>query len=308
LISSSARFARAISNTARPKQELVCKPCKLAFPIRDDIPVMLEDEARPLPTKTEHEAAGFQGRHSGALRLDPVAGQAAARSRRQADGRARGRTGAAVRGRGNLGGHRSPRGPRRPKAHEPAATDDAQPTIPPAPTAWPKWWSSAAGTADTIIVNVQGDEPLIEPEIILQTARQLATSGADIATVAHPIAMRPISSIRTWSRSSVAPMAMPPISRGRRFLMPAIISPAKAVARPCRPIFRPIATSGSTPTAPASCKAYAGLTAGADRTLRITGAVACALAWLPDQRDADRCGTGTWCRYARRCRQDAQTV
>lgn len=29
-------------------QELVCKPCKLAYPIRDDIPVMLEDEARQL--------------------------------------------------------------------------------------------------------------------------------------------------------------------------------------------------------------------------------------------------------------------
>ena len=28
--------------------ELVCKPCKLAFPIRDDIPIMLEDEARQL--------------------------------------------------------------------------------------------------------------------------------------------------------------------------------------------------------------------------------------------------------------------
>ena len=40
---------------------------------------------------------------------------------------------------------------------------------------------------DTIVVNVQGDEPLIEPEIIVQTARQLAASGADIATVAHPI-------------------------------------------------------------------------------------------------------------------------
>ena len=26
--------------------ELVCKPCKLAFPVRDDIPVMLEDQAR----------------------------------------------------------------------------------------------------------------------------------------------------------------------------------------------------------------------------------------------------------------------
>ena len=28
--------------------ELVCKPCRLAFPISDDIPVMLEDEARAL--------------------------------------------------------------------------------------------------------------------------------------------------------------------------------------------------------------------------------------------------------------------
>lgn len=43
-------------------------------------------------------------------------------------------------------------------------------------------WSS-----ETIVVNVQGDEPLIDPAVILQTARQLAVSGADIATVAHPI-------------------------------------------------------------------------------------------------------------------------
>ena len=40
---------------------------------------------------------------------------------------------------------------------------------------------------ETIVVNVQGDEPLIEPELILQTARQLAESGADIATVAHRV-------------------------------------------------------------------------------------------------------------------------
>lgn len=33
----------------KSEQELVCKPCKLAFPVRDDIPVMLEDEARQLP-------------------------------------------------------------------------------------------------------------------------------------------------------------------------------------------------------------------------------------------------------------------
>ncbi len=32
----------------KDQQELICKADKLAFPIRDDIPVMLEDEAREL--------------------------------------------------------------------------------------------------------------------------------------------------------------------------------------------------------------------------------------------------------------------
>ncbi len=40
---------------------------------------------------------------------------------------------------------------------------------------------------DTIVVNVQGDEPLIDPALIAKTAHQLAESGADIATVGHPI-------------------------------------------------------------------------------------------------------------------------
>jgi uncharacterized protein YbaR (Trm112 family) len=30
-------------------KELVCKPCRLAYQIKDGIPVMLEDEARKLP-------------------------------------------------------------------------------------------------------------------------------------------------------------------------------------------------------------------------------------------------------------------
>ena len=30
------------------KQELICKPDRLAYPIKDGIPVMLEDEARKL--------------------------------------------------------------------------------------------------------------------------------------------------------------------------------------------------------------------------------------------------------------------
>ena len=32
----------------KKKPELICKPDRLAYPIRDDIPVMLEDEARKL--------------------------------------------------------------------------------------------------------------------------------------------------------------------------------------------------------------------------------------------------------------------
>jgi uncharacterized protein YbaR (Trm112 family) len=32
----------------KDRQELICKPDRLAFPIRDGIPVMLEDEARAL--------------------------------------------------------------------------------------------------------------------------------------------------------------------------------------------------------------------------------------------------------------------
>jgi uncharacterized protein YbaR (Trm112 family) len=32
----------------KAESELVCKPCRLAYPIKDDIPVMLEDEARQL--------------------------------------------------------------------------------------------------------------------------------------------------------------------------------------------------------------------------------------------------------------------
>ncbi|HET9701597.1 MAG TPA: Trm112 family protein [Burkholderiales bacterium] len=37
----------------KPEKELVCKPDRLAFPIRDEIPVMLEDEARKLGPEEE---------------------------------------------------------------------------------------------------------------------------------------------------------------------------------------------------------------------------------------------------------------
>jgi uncharacterized protein YbaR (Trm112 family) len=35
----------------KSKQELICRADRLAFPIRDDIPVMLEDEARVLSSE-----------------------------------------------------------------------------------------------------------------------------------------------------------------------------------------------------------------------------------------------------------------
>jgi uncharacterized protein YbaR (Trm112 family) len=37
----------------KTKQELICKGDRLAYPIRDDIPVMLEDEARELAPEEE---------------------------------------------------------------------------------------------------------------------------------------------------------------------------------------------------------------------------------------------------------------
>lgn len=40
---------------------------------------------------------------------------------------------------------------------------------------------------EALVVNVQGDEPLIDPDLIAHAATVLAESGADIATLAHPI-------------------------------------------------------------------------------------------------------------------------
>jgi uncharacterized protein YbaR (Trm112 family) len=36
------------SSLEKAGDELICKPCRLAYPIRDDIPFMLESEARAL--------------------------------------------------------------------------------------------------------------------------------------------------------------------------------------------------------------------------------------------------------------------
>ena len=37
----------------RAEREFLCKPCRLAYPIKVDIPVMLEDEARKIAPEEE---------------------------------------------------------------------------------------------------------------------------------------------------------------------------------------------------------------------------------------------------------------
>ncbi len=37
-------------NNDKPNEELICRHCALAYPVRDNIPVMLEGEARTLTT------------------------------------------------------------------------------------------------------------------------------------------------------------------------------------------------------------------------------------------------------------------
>ena len=37
----------------KAEKKLICRPCRLAYPIKDDIPVMLEDEARKLGASEE---------------------------------------------------------------------------------------------------------------------------------------------------------------------------------------------------------------------------------------------------------------
>ncbi len=44
----------------RQRQELVCRADRLAFPIRDGVPIMLEGEARELPVAASRGPTGLQ--------------------------------------------------------------------------------------------------------------------------------------------------------------------------------------------------------------------------------------------------------
>ena len=46
--SSRARSARGRSSSSAPREVLVCRAERLAFPLRDGVPMMLEEDARQL--------------------------------------------------------------------------------------------------------------------------------------------------------------------------------------------------------------------------------------------------------------------
>jgi uncharacterized protein YbaR (Trm112 family) len=41
-------ICKATLDYHKSSQELICKPCALAYPVKDNIPVMLEGEARKI--------------------------------------------------------------------------------------------------------------------------------------------------------------------------------------------------------------------------------------------------------------------
>ena len=55
----------------KAQAELLCKPCRLAYPIRDDIPVMIDSEAVALDAKATLRPAQGAGNPSGPLSPPP---------------------------------------------------------------------------------------------------------------------------------------------------------------------------------------------------------------------------------------------
>ena len=100
----------------RERQELVSEQAGLAYPIRDGIPIMLVDEARPLDEDDAIPDAVRARRTSAASPMtapaeaQPLAGRAAGQARREAPGRSIFDDGAALRAAGRAVAGREPVG------------------------------------------------------------------------------------------------------------------------------------------------------------------------------------------------------
>ena len=104
---------------------------------------------------------------------------------------------------------------------------------------------------DTIVVNLQGDEPLAPPSGIRAVATALAGSDAPMATLRSRSRMRTTCSTRTASRSYATRAGTRSTSAARRCRGPA--TPLLATVKLCQMAFRFCATSGSMPTGRDSC-------------------------------------------------------
>jgi hypothetical protein len=142
----------------------------------------------------------------------------------------------------------------------------------------------------------------------MQTARQLAVSGADIATVAHPIAdaadfFNPnVVKVVCRADGDAAYFSRAPIPYARDHFAREGGGETLPAGFPAYRTCRPLCLSGQL------FEGFFRVDRSTHRAIRIARAIARPVAWLPDQRDADRCGAGSGCRYTRRCRADAQTV
>ncbi len=148
------------------------------------------DEAADARAASRHAAHDVHRHHSGALRIDAPARQAARGHRGQADGRARRRAGRGAPARRASSSRPTTRGsrPRSRRTASPSASrahDHATGTDRLAEAAQ----QLLVSPTTTIVVNVQGDEPLLSPALIRAMADLLAAHpDAAIATACHPIA------------------------------------------------------------------------------------------------------------------------
>ena len=167
---------------------------------------------------------------------------------------------------------------------------------------------TARARADEIVVNVQGDEPLLDPALMRRVAGSSPAQRDDaaMATACHPIAdaaeafnpnvVKVVLDARNYalyfSRATI-PWARDAFAGGRAR------DPRRAAALP--PL-RALRLPRGLPAA-----RFRRLARRADRSVRSAGAVARAVARLPDRRRDRGWDAGAGCRHRRRSRARARS-
>ncbi len=146
---------------------------------------MLENEARELSAEELQFMSGFVVLIPARMSSSRLPAQGAGRYPRQAHGGARRRAGRQKPRRACGGGH-----PITKRFLPPAKRTDIEVVMTgeyheSGTTRLAEAAQLLGLSADTVVVNVQGDEPLIDPKLVDQTAAVLVENGAPMATAAH---------------------------------------------------------------------------------------------------------------------------